>query len=212
MLKLMPNLVSSIELLVRRISTNNSLLTTHFKIKRGFTLIELLVVIAIIGILATFVVAAFGGAQQRGRDARRKSDLDAVKKAMELAKSDCINASYYPAVGTGTLLIQFPNNFYLSGNGLEPHLRTLDYIKNQISDPLNTGANRYGSKTFNSNASGVCADLSGGTTTPGSNEFFVYAILENTSDPSATESKNRCLAINGVSLVISAGAYFVCSD
>src|SRR3990167_4751352 len=68
------------------------------KVKRGFTLIELLVVIAIIGILATFVIASFSSAQGRGRDSRRKADLDAVKKALELAKADCTGGAYYPVM------------------------------------------------------------------------------------------------------------------
>lgn len=72
--------------------STNKLLT-----KKGFTLIELLVVIAIIGILATLIVASFSSAQQRSRDARRKSDLDAVKKALELAKADSTGGAFYPA-------------------------------------------------------------------------------------------------------------------
>ena len=72
------------------------------KVKRGFTLIELLVVIAIIGILASFAIASFNSAQAKGRDSRRKADLDAIKKALELYKTDTTGAKYYPG-STGDL-------------------------------------------------------------------------------------------------------------
>ena len=73
---------------------------------KGFTLIELLIVITIIGILATFVIASFATAQAKARDSRRKSNLDADKKALELFKGDTSGGSIYPscAVGTNCLL------------------------------------------------------------------------------------------------------------
>ncbi len=61
------------------------------KLKRAFTLIELLVVIAIIGILAAIVVINVSSAQSKSRDARRKSDLDAVNKALNAYAVDHFN-------------------------------------------------------------------------------------------------------------------------
>ena len=52
--------------------------------KRGFTLIELLVVIAIIGILSSIVLASLNSARQKGRDARRLSDIKQIQLALEL--------------------------------------------------------------------------------------------------------------------------------
>jgi len=55
-----------------------------FKTKRqSFTLIELLVVIAIIGILSTIVMISVGNARSKANDAKRKADLDTLKKALE---------------------------------------------------------------------------------------------------------------------------------
>ena len=79
------------------------------KAKRGFTLIELLVVISIIGILAAFIVASFTSAQQKARDSRRKADLDALKKALELQKSDSTGAKYYNS-STGSLAPTYIKN------------------------------------------------------------------------------------------------------
>lgn len=54
----------------------------------GFTIIELLIVIVIIGILATVTIVAYNGAQARGRDTRRQTDVANLIKAMELYYSE----------------------------------------------------------------------------------------------------------------------------
>lgn len=55
------------------------------KIKnKGFTLIELLVTIAIISILASVTYVSFGSSKERTRDARRISELNSIKDAVEV--------------------------------------------------------------------------------------------------------------------------------
>lgn len=51
--------------------------------KKGFTLIELLIVIAIIGILATIGVGVLGISRAKSRDAKRVSDIQVIRAALE---------------------------------------------------------------------------------------------------------------------------------
>lgn len=66
---------------------------------KGFTLIELLVVIAIIGLLASVVLVSLNKARAKARDARRQSDLDSIKVALELYYD---NHNSYPTGGFDT--------------------------------------------------------------------------------------------------------------
>jgi general secretion pathway protein G len=54
----------------------------------GFSLIELLVVIAILGTLTGLAATNFGNSQAKARDARRKSDLAQIQRALELYYND----------------------------------------------------------------------------------------------------------------------------
>jgi|SRR3990172_1418469 len=143
---------------------NNQQLTINKR--RGFTLIELLVVIAIIGILASFAIASFTSAQAKGRDSRRKADLDAVKKALELFKSDTTGGAKYPNTTTGSLV-------------------TLTYIRALPTDP--SSAANYWYTPFQSNGTSACSG--GGDTlalaSAGNCETFqLTACIENNNDTS----------------------------
>lgn len=55
---------------------------------KGFTLIELLVVITILGVLALMITGNFFTSLKKGRDARRKGDLEQTQRALEMYYED----------------------------------------------------------------------------------------------------------------------------
>jgi len=59
--------------------------------KKAFTLIELMVVVVIIGILAGIVMINLESAQSKARDARRKSDLNTIAKAVQIYRENIGN-------------------------------------------------------------------------------------------------------------------------
>lgn len=63
-------------------------------LKKAFTLIELLVVIAIIGILITVGSVSYTRAVKLSRDARRKTDLEQIRQALETFRSESATGIY----------------------------------------------------------------------------------------------------------------------
>ncbi len=56
--------------------------------KKGFTLIELLVTITIMMVVMGVSLVAFNATRASARDARRKADVEALRSALELYRSD----------------------------------------------------------------------------------------------------------------------------
>ncbi|MEZ5507693.1 MAG: type II secretion system major pseudopilin GspG [Gammaproteobacteria bacterium] len=56
--------------------------------QQGFTLIEVMIVVAILGILATLVVVNVAGSTDKALVSATKSDLQAIKQALDLYKLD----------------------------------------------------------------------------------------------------------------------------
>lgn len=75
-------------------------------INRGFTLIELLVVIAIIGLLSSVTLASLESAREKGRDAKRASDVRHIQQALSLFYDD---NGHYPISGGGGCGATNPN-------------------------------------------------------------------------------------------------------
>lgn len=53
------------------------------KKQSGFTLVELLIVIVVIGILATLVITTYSGIQQKARNTKRQTDINALQGQLE---------------------------------------------------------------------------------------------------------------------------------
>lgn len=58
------------------------------KTEYGFTLIELLVVISVIAILSVIGMAIYGSVQGNARDAKRRSDVEAISSVLEAHYND----------------------------------------------------------------------------------------------------------------------------
>ena len=58
------------------------------KLSKGFTLLELLIVIAILGVLAALLTGNFFTSLKKGRDAKRKGDLEQITRALEMYYED----------------------------------------------------------------------------------------------------------------------------
>ena len=119
----------------------------------GFSLIELLVVISIIAILVTISVASYARVRQNARDSRRRIDLENLRQALVMYRSDmgCYPAGNY-AAATGTLIA----DDYWSGEAPE--------------DPSPSGV-----YTYAPGAAVTCADgVTGGVLS-----FTLEATLEN---------------------------------
>lgn len=96
--------------------------------KKAFTLIEILVVVTIIGLLAAGAAVSYGQFAKQSRDAKRKADLEQVRAALEMYRSN--------------------NSAYITGNwnslSANPGLTTPTiYIQSLPSDPKNTVYSYY---------------------------------------------------------------------
>lgn len=95
--------------------------------ERGFTLVEILVAATIIGLLSTIGMSGFQAITKSGRDALRKSDMEQIRSALEIYKSE---NNTYP-------LNAPPGASSCNPDQSSPDGLTSNYIK-YPSDPKNT--------------------------------------------------------------------------
>lgn len=95
--------------------------------KKGFTLVEIMVVMAIIGILAGLTLTAFVGSRKTARDGKRRADIETIRSALEMCRSDTdsypvgstlpgICSTYLPSVPTDPLSPTYQYRYNGSAN------------------------------------------------------------------------------------------------
>ena len=166
-------------------------------LRRGFTLIELLITISIIGILASLTLASYNGAQSKARDGVRKQDLAQVKRALELAKSDCDGNASYPTRANYGALTTFLKQ---------------DVAANAYMNPVPVDPTPSKSYTFFQTA-GVGTPCPGDTPlaarTAGSADYTLVTTLDRVQDGDGQASWIRCAGkpYSGGTIAGTAGSY-----
>lgn len=88
--------------------------------KKGFTFIEILVVVTIIAILMAVGLISYSSVNKRSRDAKRKSDIEQIRTALEMYRADY---GYYPDAASSSF---FPIASDVSfKSALSPYLSTI---------------------------------------------------------------------------------------
>jgi general secretion pathway protein G len=113
-----------------RLQSNSSGRTNQ----RGFTIVELLIVIVVIAILAAITIVAYNGVQVRARDSQRRSDVTAIKKALELYYID--NGKFPSGNGSTSINSGWSTTADASWANLATALRP--YLATLPTDPTST--------------------------------------------------------------------------
>lgn len=142
---------------------------------RGFTLVELLVVISIIAILSVIGMVVFSGVQKNARDARRRGDIEAIAKALEIYH---LTTGSYPV---GGWLVSTSSAPWLTGLG--------SYMVQVPIDPINNGPIAWGGTDY---SYGYLSSTMNGATA--GNWYMLIAHLES---PTSNDLKSRCTLPDG---------------
>lgn len=121
----------------------------------GFTLIEILVAATIIAVLTAIGVVSYTSINQRSRDAKRKSDLEQIRSALEMYRADnghypyrCGWVSYnYPSPGLRLKELLVPD--YMTAVPLDPK------ISNPAGYAVSGGDGSFGYMYSSDNCSAV---------------------------------------------------------
>ncbi len=126
--------------------------------RKGFTLIELLIVIAIISVLVGIGMGSYQSAIKSTRDARRRTDLESLRGALELYRS---NNNVYPATldvsCVSTAGITDATNTYLAKTPHDPGCTQRSYSFSSTSSDYTIGAALEGGSTTGS--CGTCGSV-----------------------------------------------------
>lgn len=164
-------------------------------------MIELLIVIVIVGILATIMIAVYNSSQEAGRDAKRKSDVDALKQALEFYANDT-KGSYYPkeaplaSCSSATVATCIAPTALNDPSASPPYT----YIKKIPKDPSSNNKDYYYKAT---KADGSDCNPNGGNYAPSNAQtslcvnYKLVACLENAGDPQKDKPVKDAVACPG---------------
>ncbi len=110
--------------------------------KKGFTLMEILVAIAIIAILTAIGIVSYTSINRNARNAKRKSDIEQVRSALELYRTEI---GHYPGDGSSVLISDLLAN--------DAELQT--YLSSVPEDPKGSTYQQYLYQATDDNGSGV---------------------------------------------------------
>lgn len=85
--------------------------------KKGFTLIELLVTMTIMAMLLAIAFFSYQSARKSARDGRRKADLEQIRSALEMCRTD---TGSYPLAIYNDITCGAPAQTYLDGTPTDP--------------------------------------------------------------------------------------------
>ncbi len=133
---------------------------------QGFTLIEILVVITIIALLTSTAAITYSQLGKQSRDAKRKADLEQIRAALEMYRSDESggNGSYFTYSGScaGSGVSSFLVGNYIGSIPSDPKSNTYNYYCSigtstyslgayMETGPVSTGCNSYSCGTASCN-------------------------------------------------------------
>lgn len=144
--------------------------------KEAFTLVELIISISLIAVVSAVGLASYAKSLSSSRDAKRKSDLEQIKGALEIYRSNSTNSAYpatLPTLQGSPKYINVPN----------------DPRDNSSYAYVTSGAGYYVGATLEIGPTPACAIVA--TTLMGCTDF-------NSATSDAARGCNYCIGPYGV--------------
>jgi prepilin-type N-terminal cleavage/methylation domain-containing protein len=148
------------------------------KSSKGFTIVELLIVIVVIAILAALVLNSFRGVQERARDTKRRTDVNAQASQLEVYYTD--NGGY--PVFTGGIDTDSWITTNLKGADLNAW-RAPNQTANSMVNSATPTKDQYGYRPLQDDGTTAC------TTAPCA-KFKLYWYSEKTAAVNTKDSLN----------------------
>lgn len=164
------------------------------KNNRAFTLVELLVVVAVLLVLSVVLLTALNPVQQmkKSRDARRRSDLNQYREALEAFAS--VNNSLYPATDCGSSGASSCNGNSVNDNGIFDSAANSalvdEFMSAHLEDPVNDANYNYRYHFWNS---GLDYKLAARLEAPDATTFYIVCSNGRVGNSGTyAESGNSC--------------------